>query len=233
MDDKLKEFLPLIIIAVLYGLSGLFKGKKKPTGTAGPRPGTTKPPVEKRVPSYARKREEVSKGPAEVSQQPRPVTREGLRQKPTGVEVRTDRVRGIPSSSGPKQPGTVPQSMGDRRVRKSKPVSRTSEQVPARVQASRPRVASETVRSVSTRRKQPQAVRRRSARSAHEVVQRQEAKAAKAKRGVSSRPRTVFDHFEQRLSGKSSLSQAILHAEILGKCMALRPSGSHEYSSAV
>ena len=118
--------------------------------------------------------------------------------------------------------------MGDRSIRKSKQVSRTSEQIPAMAQVPKPRVTREAVRRVSTGRKQPEKVRRTSAKSAREVAQREQAKAE-----VTSRPMTVFDHFEQRLSGQSSLGQAILHAEILGKCMALRPSGSHDYSSSV
>ena len=230
--DKFQDFLPLIIIMVLYGLSGFFKGKKKPTGTAGRSPRPAQPSSSKRMPSYARKQEEVSKGPVGIPQQPRPVTREAGRQKSTGIEIRTDRVRGIPtssSSSRPKQSGAVPQSMGDRRIRKSKEVSRTSEQIPAMAQASRPRVTREAVRRVSSGRKKPEAARRAAAKSVHELVQRQQAKAESSSR----RPMTVFDHFEQRLSGKSTLAQAILHAEVLGKCMALRPSGSHDYSSSV
>ena len=229
--DKFQDFLPLIISMVLYGISGFFKNKnkKKPTGTAGQSPRPTQPPSSKRMPSYARKQEEVSKDPVGIPQQPRPVTQEVARQKSTGIEIRTDRVRGIPassSSSKPKQPGRVPQSMGDKGIRKSTQVSRTGEQISAMAQASRPRVTREAVRRVSTGRKQPEAVRRTAARSAREAVQREQVKA-------SSRPMTVFDHFEKRLSGQSTLAQAILHAEILGKCMALRPSGSHDFSSSV
>ncbi|MCH9021344.1 MAG: hypothetical protein IID32_01090 [Planctomycetes bacterium] len=227
--DKFQDFLPLIIIMVLYGLSGFFKGRKKPTGTAGRSPRPAQPPSSKRMPSYARKQEEVSKGPVGIPQQPRPVTQEVGRPKSTGIEIRTDRVKGIPTSSStskPKQPGMVPRSMGDGRIRESKQVSRTSGQIPAMAQASRPRVTREAVRRVSTGRKQPEAVRRTAARSAREAVQREQVKA-------SSRPMTVFDHFEKRLSGQSTLAQAILHAEILGKCMALRPSGSHDFSSSV
>jgi len=212
-EDNFK-FLPLIIIMVLYGLSGFFKGKKKPKGTAGRSPRPAQPSSSKRLPSYARKQEEVSKGPVGIPQQPRPVTREVGRQKSAGGVIGKDRVRGIPTSSStsrPKQPGTVPQSMGDRRIRKSKQVSRTSEQIPEMVQASRPRVTREAVRRVPTGRKRPEAVRRTAARSAHEVVQRQQ---AKAKAEATSRPLTVFDRFEQRLSGQSTLAQAILHTEI-------------------
>ena len=248
--EEIREFLPLIIIFILYALSGLFKGKKKPGGTAGRKPRTAPPPGRKRTPSYARKKEEVSRGPAEVGQRASPVPRKVARQEsaggretevrpaqagaPGGGEIGKDRVRTKPTSTGPsrpKQTGTIPRSMGDRRVRKSKRVSRPIEQVPAGPHASRPRgartVAPAVVERASAGRKRTEGARR-PARSVHEVVQRHH---QQVQAEVSSRPLAAFERFEQRLSGRSALAQAILHTEILGKCMALRSGGSHDYSS--
>ena len=226
------KFLPFIILMIMYGLSSFFKNKSKKPPARRPDPLPTKPPTQ-RLPSYARKRSEgtVATPTSQPTQASRPADQQrtsptSARPVPRSRSVARDQGKVLEQPTKPKPPMSRPVAT---QAERPKPVRR-----PVALDA---KPATQTVRHIQ-RERTPRTTDHHTKPKRTSSSAKTAARALRARHRPASRPEvvtvkplTATERLAKRTRGKGILAQAILYGEILGTPMALRPTGSHNYTA--
>ena len=235
-----KKLLPLVALAVLYGLSGLLKGKQQKKKPPAPREDTTIPrpnqpsQTGRPLPSYARKArtrttqaEEPAQVPYRETAQPRPA--KGLPQakkpvpRPAAEAPRPVRDMDI------KPPPTIQRS--------SKPIPSAMQQVPKiklPKQTTTPPARQATVTHVAHAASSRQlladkATVKRQMLSTREAERLRQLETKSRKKPATTSYTTPAQRLQQAMQQRENLARAVIYAEIIGKPMGLRDLGSFQF----
>ena len=207
-DVQWRKLWPMLILAVLYALSGWIKNKQSKKSPPPSQPTPTPPRQQTRsLPSYARKRvaHKPTQQPSKPTQQPsRPIpTIE--RPVPTARRPAGPQITRRPTPTPPRRPA-VQKRLVVRPPTHAAAAALTGQLTSDKITAKR---------QMTSTRKATQ-LRRAS---------REEKKTAVAAQAPAIEP------LQQILSNRNTAAQAIVMAEILGQPLGLRTSGSYECKS--
>ena len=218
-DPGWGKLLPMLIIGILYALGHLVKNKqakqppKRPS--EGPRPLQPTAPPKRRLPSYARGRDTTQQP---TTSQPRPQQP----QQPAASQPRPQRAQPTQRTVPPARPVVKPSATPQRVPRMAQ-----------RVSTPPPRRAKPTT---APQKPQPHAARPKPAAPAQPAPRRETTVTAHALRSPPDHTHTqeqvtygAGPKLQIALNDPSDLVRAVVYAEVLGKPMALRPTGSFEF----
>lgn len=208
-DVQWRKLWPMLILAVLYALSGWIKNKQSKKSPPPSQPTPTPPRQQTRsLPSYARKRvaHKPTQQPSKPTQQPsrpiptieRPVP---TARRPAGPQVTR---RPSPTPTPPRQP-----------VVQKRPIVRPPKHTAAAA------LAGQLTRD--------QIAAKRQMTSTRKAVQLRQASHKKKKTAAAAQAPAI-EPLQQVLSNRNTAAQAIVMAEILGQPLGLRTNGSYEFT---
>jgi len=208
--QPLRKLWPMLILVVLYTLSGWIKNKQSKKSPPPSRPTPTPPRQQTRsLPSYARKRV-----PKPVQQQPsRPPTPQPSKPIPT-IQRPAPTARRPAGPQVTRQPRMAPPP-GRPAVQK-RPVTRPPKHAAAVA------LAGQLTKDQIAAKRQMMATR--------EAAQLRRTSREEEKTAVAAQAPAI-ESLQQVLSNRNTAAQAIVMAEILGQPLGLRTSGSYECKS--